>query len=54
VDEGGKAKSAREARGARKQHGRAAGFLDGSESPDLARYEAMLREAAEELLAPLS
>jgi DNA polymerase-2 len=39
--------------GGGKQHGRAAGFLDGSESPDLARYEAMLREAAEELLAPL-
>ncbi|MBP2675864.1 MAG: polB [Deltaproteobacteria bacterium] len=36
-----------------KQHGRAAGFLDGSESPDLRRYEAMLREAAEELLGPL-
>ncbi len=35
------------------QHGRAAGFLDGSESPDLRRYEAMLREAAEELLGPL-
>ena len=37
-------------RGAEKQHGRASGFLDGSESPDLRRYEAMLREAAEELL----
>jgi len=52
VDEGGK-KAARSARGGAKQHGRAAGFLDGSESPDLARYEAMLREAAEEVLGPL-
>jgi DNA polymerase elongation subunit (family B) len=33
--------------------GRAMGFLDGSESPDLARYEEMLREAADELLGPL-
>jgi hypothetical protein len=32
------------------QHGRAAGFLDGSESPDLSSYEAMLREAAGEVL----
>jgi DNA polymerase-2 len=39
--------------GGEKQHGRAAGFLDGSESPDLDRYEAMLREAAEELLGML-
>jgi DNA polymerase-2 len=53
VDEGGKAKSAKGGRDGGKQHGRAAGFLDGSESPDLARYEAMLREAAEELLGPL-
>jgi DNA polymerase-2 len=30
--------------------GRAVGFLDGSESPDLDRYEEMLREAADELL----
>jgi DNA polymerase-2 len=43
----------RTAGGAGKQHGRAAGFLDGSESPDLRRYEAMLRDAAEELLGPL-
>jgi len=49
VDEGGK-KAARSARGRAKQHGRAAGFLDGSESPDLARYEAILREAAGEVL----
>ncbi|MEW6719168.1 MAG: DNA polymerase domain-containing protein [Thermodesulfobacteriota bacterium] len=48
TDEGG-----RSARGAGKQHGRAAGFLDGSESPDLRRYEAMLREAAEELLGTM-
>jgi hypothetical protein len=44
---------ARNAGSGAKQHGRAAGFLDGSESPDLRRYEAMLREAAEELLGPL-
>jgi DNA polymerase-2 len=30
--------------------GRAMGFLDGSESPNLSRYEEMLREAAAELL----
>jgi len=39
--------------GATKRHGRAAGFLDGSESPDLDRYEEMLTEAAEEVLALL-
>ncbi len=39
---------------AAKRHGRAAGFLDGSESPDLAKYGEMLLEAAEELLGPLS
>jgi DNA polymerase-2 len=33
--------------------GRAMGFLDGSESPDLAKYEEMLREAAEEVLGHL-
>jgi len=33
--------------------GRAMGFLDGSESPDLSRYEEMLREAAEEVLGLL-
>lgn len=33
--------------------GRAMGFLDGNETPDLARYEAMLREAAEEFLGQL-
>ncbi|NJD61543.1 MAG: hypothetical protein FIA93_02340 [Deltaproteobacteria bacterium] len=33
--------------------GRAMGFLDGSESPDLAQYEEMLREAADELLGPV-
>ena len=33
-----------------KARGRAVGFLDGSESPDLDRYEEMLREAADELL----
>ncbi len=33
--------------------GRAAGFLDGSESPDLAAYEALLREAGEEVLGLL-
>ncbi len=31
--------------------GRAIGFLDGSETPDLDRYEEMLREAEEELLS---
>jgi DNA polymerase II len=31
--------------------GRAMGFLDGTETPDVPRYEAMLREAAEELMA---
>ncbi len=56
TDEGGRppgrggAGAGRAAGGAARQHGRAAGFLDGSESPDLRRYEAMLREAAEELL----
>ncbi len=30
--------------------GRAMGFLDGSESPDLGKYEELLREAGEELL----
>jgi DNA polymerase elongation subunit (family B) len=30
--------------------GRAMGFLDGTETPDVPRYEAMLREAAEELM----
>jgi DNA polymerase-2 len=30
--------------------GRAMGFLDGTETPDLARYEEMLREAADELM----
>jgi len=29
---------------------RAMGFLDGTETPDVARYEAMLREAADELM----
>jgi DNA polymerase-2 len=33
--------------------GRAMGFLDGSETPDLTRYEEMLREAEEELLGLL-
>ena len=33
--------------------GRAMGFLDGNETPDFARYEAMLREAGEEFLGPL-
>jgi DNA polymerase-2 len=30
--------------------GRAMGFLDGTETPDVARYEEMLREAADELM----
>jgi DNA polymerase-2 len=30
--------------------GRAMGFLDGTETPDMPRYEAMLREAADELI----
>jgi hypothetical protein len=56
TDEGGRppgrggAGAGRTAGDAVRQHGRSAGFLDGSESPDLRRYEAMLREAAEELL----
>jgi hypothetical protein len=29
------------------------GFLDGSEAADIGTYEEMLREAAEEVLAPL-
>lgn len=33
--------------------GRAMGFLDGTETPDAARYEEMLREAADELLCAL-
>jgi DNA polymerase elongation subunit (family B) len=53
VDEGG-GMTARSGRGGgAKQHGRAAGFLDGSESPDLRKYEAMLREAAEEALGAI-
>ena len=31
--------------------GRAMGFLDGTETPDVPRYEAMLREAADELMS---
>jgi hypothetical protein len=54
VDGEGGRKGARTARGGGKQHGRAAGFLDGSESPDLRKYETILREAAEEVLGPLS
>jgi DNA polymerase-2 len=38
----------------RGQRGRAIGFLDGSEAPDLAKYEEMLREAAEEMLEMLA
>ncbi len=36
--------------GSRASSGRAIGFLDGTESPDLARYEEMLHEAADEVL----
>jgi len=36
--------------GSAETRGRAIGFLDGSESPDLARYEQMLHEAADEVL----
>lgn len=36
-----------------RQHGRAMGFLDGSEVPDLAKYEEMLREAVEKVLGLL-
>ncbi len=36
-----------------RRHGRATGFLDGSEAADFGAYEAMLHEAAEELLGPL-
>ena len=35
---------------ARARGGRAMGFLDGTETPDMARYEAMLREAADEVI----
>ncbi len=35
------------------ERGRAMGFLDGSEAPDVAAYERMLREAGEELLGLL-
>jgi DNA polymerase-2 len=48
---GGERRGGRPAGSAAKQQGRAVGFLDGSEAPDLAKYEEMLREAAEELLA---
>lgn len=34
-------------------HDRAAGTLDGNRSPDLCRYEAMLRDASEVLPGPL-
>jgi hypothetical protein len=56
TDEGGRppgrgnAGAGRAAGGAARQHGRAMGFLDGSEAPDTGLYEAMLREAAEEVL----
>ena len=40
----------RAAAAAAKRHGRAMGFLDGSESIDLAKYGEMLQEAAEEVL----
>jgi DNA polymerase-2 len=36
--------------GAAKQHGRAMGFLDGTETADIGTYEEMLQEAAEEVL----
>jgi DNA polymerase-2 len=51
VDGGAAARRAK-GRGAPAE-GRAEGFLDGSEIPDLPRYEALLRDAAEELLGPL-
>ena len=41
------------ARGTGRQHGRAMGFLDGSEAPDTGAYEEMLREAADEVLGML-
>jgi hypothetical protein len=50
----GKAKSVPRGSVPRGQRGRAMGFLDGSEAPDLAKYEEMLREAAEEVLGPLA
>jgi DNA polymerase elongation subunit (family B) len=40
--------------GGARRHGRAMGFLDGSEAPDLAKYEEMLRDAAEEVLGLLA
>jgi DNA polymerase elongation subunit (family B) len=33
--------------------GRAAGFLDGNETPDFAQYEEMLREAGDELIGAI-
>jgi DNA polymerase-2 len=51
VAEGGKpGRVRRPARPASLPGGRAMGFLDGSESPDLDKYEELLREAGEELL----
>jgi DNA polymerase-2 len=40
----------RPAGGAAKQHGRAVGFLDGTEAADIGAYEEMLQGAAEEVL----
>ena len=49
--EGSRTAASRPGRNANAEtRGRAIGFLDGSESPDLARYEEMLREAADEVL----
>jgi DNA polymerase elongation subunit (family B) len=49
---GGKRMAASRPRGktGAETRGRSMGFLDGSESPDLDRYDEMLREAADELL----
>ncbi|MGA7104143.1 MAG: DNA polymerase domain-containing protein [Candidatus Deferrimicrobiaceae bacterium] len=46
----GALKRGRTSADAAKQHGRAIGFLDGSEASDLVKYEEMLRVAAEEVL----
>ncbi len=52
--EGGRRKGTPPKRTSAAPGGRAMGFLDGSEAPDLARYEEMLREAAEEVLGLLA
>ena len=50
----GNAGTGRSVGGAARQHGRAMGFLDGSEAADIGTYEELLREAAEEVLGMLA